>query len=167
MEPSPILRAERPDDESFIYQLFVETRLAEIAPLLWTQSQQAAFLHHQLKLQTTHYRTHYPTGAFSIIQLDNCPIGRLYVGRESHEIWVIDITLAAEYRNRGIGGSLLRALLAEATTTGQAVKLHVERSNPAWRLYQRLGFREFQDQGIYLEMEWRTPMRTVTGSIEY
>lgn len=159
MDFSPTLRAEQPDDESFVYQLFAETRFAEIAPLPWTQSQKVAFLHHQFTLQMTHYRTHYSTAAFTIVQLGSHPIGRLYVDRTSPEIRVIDITLAAGYRNLGIGRGLLQALLAEAKATGRIVRLHVERSNPAWRLYQRLDFREIREQGIYLEMEWRATVQ--------
>ncbi|MCB9473891.1 MAG: GNAT family N-acetyltransferase [Candidatus Delongbacteria bacterium] len=41
-------------------------------------------------------------------------------------------------RGRGIGGKLARRCLAE---TGTGVKLHVEESNPARHLYERLGFR--------------------------
>ncbi len=32
--------------------------------------------------------------------------------------------------------------MAEASQRGLAVTLHVERWNPAWRLYERLGFAE-------------------------
>lgn len=153
-----VLRAEQPDDESFIRKLFVESRFAEFSLLPWTPSQKELFLHHQFGLQTAYYRMNYPAAAFSIVQLENFPIGRLYVNRADPEIRVIDITLAEKYRNRGIGGSLLRTLLAEARATGRLVRLHVERSNPALRLYQRLGFRDIQEKGIYLEMEWRAPM---------
>ena len=68
---------------------------------------------------------------------------------------MIDVTLLREYRNLGIGRGLLQPLLSEATTTGQAVRLHVERWSPALRLYRRLGFREIQNKTVYLEMEWR------------
>jgi hypothetical protein len=34
------------------------------------------------------------------------------------------------------------------------VRIHVERCNPALRLYERLGFRQIDDRGVYLFMEW-------------
>jgi ribosomal protein S18 acetylase RimI-like enzyme len=40
------------------------------------------------------------------------------------------------------------------------VRLHVERNNPALRLYQRLGFREVEDQGVYLALEWTPGTRS-------
>jgi hypothetical protein len=33
--------------------------------------------------------------------------------------------------------------------------MHVERFNPALRLYERLGFRLVEDRGVYLFLEWQ------------
>ena len=162
MSTSLTLRPEQPADESFVYQLFAETRFADVVRLPWDRAQKEAFLHQQFQLQTAHYQTYYPTAAFSIIQLGLHRIGRLYVNRTNNEIRVIDITLSPEYRCRGIGHGLLQDLLSEAKATGKAVRLHVERWNPALRLYHRLGFCEIQDEGVYLEMEWRAARETAT-----
>jgi hypothetical protein len=35
-------------------------------------------------------------------------------------------------------------------------EIHVERLNPAVRLYERLGFRQIEDKGVYLFMEWHS-----------
>lgn len=155
VDPALTLRPEQPEDEPFVFQLFAETRMVAIAPFPWDEPQKNMFLHQQFALQTLHFRTHYPAAACFIIQRGDIPIGRFYVDRAQREIRVIDITLAPAYRARGIGRELLQDLVSEAKTTGQVVRLHVERGNPALRLYQRLGFREIQDAGVYLEMEWR------------
>ena len=39
-------------------------------------------------------------------------------------------------------------------TAGRLLRIHVERFNPALRLYARLGFRQIDDRGVYLFMEW-------------
>jgi ribosomal protein S18 acetylase RimI-like enzyme len=57
-------------------------------------------------------------------------------------------------RGTGIGGQLLGELLAEARATEKTVAIHVERNNPALRLYTRLGFRIIEDKGVYYYMEW-------------
>jgi ribosomal protein S18 acetylase RimI-like enzyme len=44
-------------------------------------------------------------------------------------------------RGKGIGETLLRALIAEATARGLGLGLSVRHTNPARRLYERLGFR--------------------------
>ena len=42
----------------------------------------------------------------------------------------------------------------EAAAAGKPLRIHVERFNPALRLYERLGFRQIEDRGVYLFMEW-------------
>jgi hypothetical protein len=37
---------------------------------------------------------------------------------------------------------------------GSLLRLYVERFTPALRLYERLGFRQIDDRGVYLFMEW-------------
>jgi ribosomal protein S18 acetylase RimI-like enzyme len=64
-----------------------------------------------------------------------------------------DIALLPEYCNRGIGTTLLRT--SEAATAGKPLRIHVERFNPALRLYERLGFTPIAGRGVYLFMEWR------------
>ena len=59
----------------------------------------------------------------------------------------MDIALLPEYCNRGIGTTLLRGLQTEAAAAGRLLRIHVERFNPALRLYARLGFRQIDDRG--------------------
>ena len=65
----------------------------------------------------------------------------------------VDIALLPEYCNRGIGTTLLRGLQSEAVAAGKPLRIHVERFNPALRLYERLGFHPIADRGVYLFME--------------
>ena len=45
-------------------------------------------------------------------------------------------------------------------TAGRLLRIHVERFNPALRLYERLGFHPIADRGVYLFMEWGAPLET-------
>jgi ribosomal protein S18 acetylase RimI-like enzyme len=67
---------------------------------------------------------------------------------------LIDISLVPAARGAGLGGAILADLIAAAGAAGKRVTLHVERLNPARRLYVRHGFTLVSDKGIYLEMEW-------------
>jgi ribosomal protein S18 acetylase RimI-like enzyme len=53
-----------------------------------------------------------------------------------------------------VGEALLREVLGEAAGCGLPVRIHVERGNPARRLYARLGFVPLAERGIYHELEW-------------
>lgn len=149
-----MLRPISTDDEPFLFRVYASTRLDELAPLGWSAERQAAFLTQQFNAQHHHYRTHYADADFQVILLDEQPIGRLYVARWPREIVLIDIALLPEYRNAGIGSSLIKDLLAEAAATSRPVRIHVEKFNPALRLYERFGFSRIDDRGVYWFMEW-------------
>jgi len=149
------LRPERADDAPFVFQLFAQTRAAMFAGLPLGAAQLDALLRQQFQLQTTQYRHGFPQAERSILEVEAQPIGRFYVDWSTPVVRVIDVTLLAEWRGQGRGGDLLRRLLEETAAAGRTVGLHVERDNPARRLYRRLGFRVIHDKDIYLEMEWR------------
>ena len=58
-------------------------------------------------------------------------------------------------RQSAVYTALLTPILEEAERTGTTVSIHVERENPAQRLYARLGFVEVTQQGVYLLLERR------------
>ena len=85
------------------------------------------------------------------------PAGRLYVARWEEEIRIVDIALLPDFRGRGIGGELLRELMAEADAAGRPLSIHVEMNNPARPWYERLGFRPEGEFGVYVLMR-RAPV---------
>jgi GNAT superfamily N-acetyltransferase len=147
------LRAETPADQEFLFELYASTRAEELKQVPWTDAQKQAFLRMQFEMQSTHYHSHYPDASYQIILSDGAPIGRLYVHRADSQISVIDIALLTEHRRAGTGGRLLGEILSEADGGRKKVAIHVERQNPALRLYTRLGFQMVEDKGVYLYME--------------
>ncbi len=148
-------RSIRPDDEAFLSHVYASTRLDELAVTDWTDEQKAAFLQMQFVAQHKFYQENYTDTDFLIILQDATLVGRLYVARWTDEIRIVDIALLPAYRGTGIGTTILRGLLAEADAAGKPVRIHVERENPALRLYERLGFVMIEDKGVYLFMEGR------------
>ncbi len=136
----------------------MSTRLEELASLPWDEAQRQAFLTMQFAAQRHHYHTQYNDASFEVILCDGEPSGRLYVARWPEEIRIIDIALAPAYRGRGVGTALITSLLGEATRARKRVRLHVEPTNRALRLYQRLGFGVVAEHGLYLFMEWAPPV---------
>jgi GNAT superfamily N-acetyltransferase len=156
MEPEAVTRRPvEPGDEEFLCALYASTREEELAPVPWSAEEKAAFLRSQFAAQDRHYHERYPGARFEVIFAGGEPIGRLYVDRWPSEIRLMDIALVPSHRGRGIGGRLVRELMAEAAAAGKRLSIHVERFNPALRLYERLGFHPAGDEGVYLLMEWR------------
>jgi ribosomal protein S18 acetylase RimI-like enzyme len=148
-------RIERDDDDAFVAELFASTRREEMAPARWPPQQLEAFLRQQYDAQRKHYRTYYPDADWLLIEHAAAPIGRLYLERWTSEHRIIDIALIPSARGRGFGAAILRDVLDEAAAADKAVSIHVEKNNPAMRLYRRLGFRTTADKGVYDLMEWR------------
>lgn len=149
------LRPETADDLPFLRDLYASTRLDELAPVPWSAADKRAFLDQQFEAQRRFYREQFPDTAFDVIEVDGEPAGRLYVDRRPGEIRVVDIALLPAWRGRGIGSGLLRQLMDEAAGQRRPLRIHVEKNNPAYRLYQRLGFTVLEDKGVYDLLEWR------------
>ncbi len=149
-------RAITPDDEDFLFLLYAGTREKELAQTTWTSTEKDSFLKQQFSAQHQFYMQQFSQATFEIILADNKSAGRLYVDRRKDEIRLIDIALLPEYRNKGIGTSLLRKLLEEAGEMNKPLRIHVEKFNPALQLYQRLGFKKIDDVGVYYFMEWKS-----------
>jgi ribosomal protein S18 acetylase RimI-like enzyme len=148
------LRAAGDSDRAFLFQVYASTRSDELVHAGWSVDQLYAFLSMQFDVQHRYYHENFPSARFDVIELDGKPAGRLYVERQAEEIRVVDISLLPEYRGRGYGGTLMRALLSEAGAARKRVVLHVEQHNRAAHLYQRLGFVTVPDTGVYNLMVW-------------
>ncbi|MBZ9997831.1 GNAT family N-acetyltransferase [Mesorhizobium sp. BH1-1-4] len=136
-------------DLAFLAALYASTREEELAVTPWSDAQKAAFLAMQFQAQHAHYQKYYPDADWLVIEQAGRDIGRLYVERWASQHCIIDIALLPAHRGQGLGGALLGDLLDEAAAVGKSVSIHVEKNNPARRLYQRLGFAVAEDKGVY------------------
>ena len=149
-----VLRPITPEDDSFLAGLYASTRAEELSVTTWSDEEKAVFCRRQFDAQSAHYVENYPGASLQIIERAGEPIGRLYVMRWKREIRIMDIGLLPAHRGTGIGTQLLRELQEEARSAGKTLSIHVERFNPALRLYERLGFKLVEDKGVYLLLQW-------------
>lgn len=147
------LRPFSSDNQDFLYQLYASTRLEEIAQFGWNAAQQEAFLRMQFNAQQQWYEMAYPGADHQIILVDGKPVGRILVFREAGAYRLVDIALLPEYRSRGMGTQLLRDLITKSQNERVPLRLQVLKTNRARQLYQRLGFQEIGDDGMYSQME--------------
>lgn len=142
-------------DTDFLYEVYASTREEELLQTDWSPEQKRAFTMQQFSAQALHYRKHYPTAQYFLIQAKKKAIGRLYIDYWAKETRIMDIALLPAFRGRGIGLSILKKLMAEAEEKGVKLSIHVEIFNRALNLYKRLGFQEVSTQGVYYLMEWQ------------
>jgi ribosomal protein S18 acetylase RimI-like enzyme len=149
------LRAYCPNDQDFLFQLYAGTRLHEIAGFGWPPAQQEAFLRMQFNAQQRWYDSAYVGAEQQIVERDGKPIGRVLVLKKDDSWLLVDISLLAEHRGQGIGGRLVNDLIEECSRHGMTLKLQVLQTNPALRLYERLGFTRTGEDQMYIQMERR------------
>jgi ribosomal protein S18 acetylase RimI-like enzyme len=149
------LRPRASADRAFLRELYLDSRRAEFAALPWPPADVERLLEMQFEAQTRQYAAQYPEALDAIVLVSGEPAGRLYVARRDESIQLIDIALSPAHRGRGIGAALIGGLQGEAGARGVPVRLAVLLSNPAGRLYRRLGFQELGVDGMHRRMEWR------------
>ena len=149
---SVTLRPATPDDEAFLFEVFASTRLDEFRFL--DEQPKQALIRMQYNAQRFQYDEGFPQAESRIILRDDHPAGRMLVDESEIEIILIDIALLPEHRKSGIGTQLLKELLDRAVAARKPVTLHVLKSNPALRLYERLGFLRVNDDSMYFEMRF-------------
>jgi ribosomal protein S18 acetylase RimI-like enzyme len=147
------LRPYQDSDRDFLFQLYASTRAHEIAPFGWPPAQQEAFLRMQFTSQQQWYAMSYAQAEHHIVEQDGVPIGRLMVTRNPPVAVLVDIALLPEHRGKGIGGELVRDLIQQCNQAKLPLRLQVLRTNPAQRLYERLGFIRTGEDQMYFQME--------------
>ncbi len=153
------LRPETEDDIAFLMRLYASTREEELAQAPWPPAQKQAFLAQQFGAQRKYYYETIENCRFDVLERRGEPIGRLYLQDRLTRLHIVDIALLSEWRGKGLGGAIIKALQDAGRAQGTAVDIMVEKFNPALRLYRRLGFADVADHGVYLEMEWLPPPR--------
>lgn len=148
------LRPATPEDRELLFRVYASTREEELAPVPWPAEAKEAFLRQQFEAQDAWWRTHYAGATFEVVVVDGLDAGRLYLWEGPSEVRIVDVAILPEARGGGVGTRLLRDVLARAASAGKAVTIHVERTNPALALYERLGFRLVEDKGVYLFLSW-------------
>ena len=149
------LRPVTEGDDDFIFSLYASTREQEMALVPWNAEQKSAFVRMQYEAQKRHYRAEFPGAAHDIINVDETPVGRLYLNRRGDLLHILDITLLPRLRGQGTGGLVLRRVLEEARVAGKPATIYVETFNPSLRLFERLGFRRDHEQGVQLLLKWQ------------
>jgi ribosomal protein S18 acetylase RimI-like enzyme len=146
-------RAVAPADEPFLRRVYASTRADELAGVPWTAEQKAAFCDMQFDAQDRDYRSRWSDSTYDIVLLDGVPAGRLWAGYTAANVHVLDIAILPEFRGKGAGGQVLRELIEQAQSTQRTFSIHVEKTNPARRLYERLGLRVVDEGELYDRME--------------
>ncbi len=90
--------------------------------------------------QTANFRQRWEVTQVRIITLDGADIGWLQSTTQGDALFLAQLFVDAPFRRQGTGTEVMNRIMDEAACAGQAVTLGVVKTNPALRLYERLGF---------------------------
>ena len=159
------LRPAEEKDAAFIEAVYRTTREAELNLTNWSDHQKSAFISMQSAAQLLDYKAKFPEARFQIIIYNKKEAGRFFTCETEDEIRLLDITILPEFTGKGIGTYLLHRLIERSKKVQKKISLHVITSNPALKLYQRLGFVHIKNEGFYYYME-RKPEKSSNVSPE-
>lgn len=142
-------------DEDFLAHLFMTSTAVELQAQHWDGVLREQVLRQQWCAHRHHYATVLPDAGQYLVRHNDTPIGRVILHREEGALLLADICLLPEIRGQGIGSRVVRLLQAQATAADLPLRLHVEHTRPALRLYQRHGFRTIGHTDTHLSLEWR------------
>lgn len=152
--PGQSWRKAHPEDEALLLALFAESKQAELAPLTCAGMSTEPFMAMQYQARAMDYTMRYPLAENQLLLAGNGEFaGRLLVHRSGSAWRIVDIAVFARFRGQGIATEAIKQLCSEAEGAEAQLELCALRSNPAVRLYTRLGFRyTVSDDPVLLHM---------------
>ena len=142
-------------DSLFLSVVYASTREEELMQTGWPDEMKQQFLAHQFNAQNLDYQRNFPHAERLVIERNGEGVGRLYIVDLDDHILLIDLAILPAFRNLGIGGAIFADVMDQARAAAKPIRIHVEKNNPARRLYDRLGFAFYRDDGVYDLLEWR------------
>lgn len=153
-QPYVQMREEADSDASFLTQLF-----ADCSPMAGVLPDE--MLAQQAEFANGGFRAAYPDAMRRIACVEGKPVGRIMIdwdcGGQSHGV---DIAVLRSARSGGLALAMLRAWLEVADHLDRPCTLEVLATNPAMRIYRRLGFGPTADADEYQPViDMLRPMR--------
>ena len=108
---------------------------------------------------TADFRARWSAAETRIITRDGANIGWLQTAVDGDAVFLKQLFVDAALQGQGIGTQVMHRLIAEAAGAGHALTLGVVKTNPALRLYRRLGFAltHADERKLYMRRERDAP----------
>ncbi|MFD0588764.1 GNAT family N-acetyltransferase [Paenibacillus sp. GCM10027627] len=151
----PRLQSASAHDEPFLYSLFATVKRESMIGLTLEPEQLDMLLQMQWKARSHSYALQYPESASNVIYSSEAiPAGGCITELTTERLSIVDLAIFPEHRNGGIGAFVIKHMQDTAARHCVSVLLSVDRSNPALRLYERMGFYITGSNDFQYSMRW-------------
>ncbi len=137
------------EDYEFVYEVKVDA-LKEYVTLTWGWDE---------NVQRKFHQENFNPSELQIICHEGRAVGFLAIEDVDEEVKLNEINLMSNFQRLGIGTGIILEILQGAAEKRKPVWLQVLKVNPAIRLYERLGFK------VYDETDTHYQMKFIDGSI--
>ena len=141
------------EDEGFVRQLIMQMVMDELGAAMWPEAVRGPLLEMQYRARQEGIRSNWADAEQEIVLVEGRPVGWVVIARRQDAIHLVEIAVVSEHRGRGLGTARIQEVLEESDRTGKPVRLSVATTNPANRLYQRLGFHRAGGDEVRHHME--------------
>lgn len=90
--------------------------------------------------QESSFRDRWKLAEVRVITCDGADVGWLQIRIEDDSLFLVQLFVEPTHQGKGIGTATIGRLMNEAALAGMPMTLGVVKTNPALRLYERLGF---------------------------
>lgn len=143
------MRPERPEDDGFLFALFRSHTERPLRHARLSDAAIEALVAFQYRSQTANNHALFPYAAFSIIESDGMPIGRLIEHDEDRTVYFVDFALLPERQAKGLGTAYIEMVADEWALKGRAARVEVRYDNVhSLKLCRNLGFVLLEDKGM-------------------
>lgn len=150
-----ILLQERTENDSeFFMELFGEIKSSELHLDLWPEAFRIQMIEMQYNAFMQSINSEFPKHYDYLILFKSEKAGRLQLDKNEQGFRIINISLLNSFRNKGLGTTIIKEILSEASNKNTPVFLEVDKVNPAFNLYNRLGFKIIQQDEIKYSMKY-------------
>lgn len=141
-------------DSEFFIELFGEIKNSELHLGMWPEpiKSQMIMMQYYAFMQTM--KTEFPDHKDYLICFQSKKAGRLQLEKDVKGFRIMNISLLSSFRNKGIGTTIINGLIDDANQKKIPIFLDVDLVNPAFHLYQRLGFEIIQQNEIRYSMKY-------------
>src|SRR5260370_6020424 len=135
------VRPALPQDEIFLYELYVAIRGPQFARAPLTAAQREQLLRMQFQAQLSSYTQQFPNSCYHVVVLDSKPVGRLWFAPVVDGFQLVDIAIHPNFQSKGLGAVIVQRLQQEAQKAKLPIRSTVDRFNPgSLPFHQRMGF---------------------------
>jgi adenylate kinase family enzyme/GNAT superfamily N-acetyltransferase len=150
-EPPIGFRSANPTDFDFCANLYFAGMEAAIRDLYLDPA-----------VQRANFRQRWAADEVKIILRDGADVGWVQSRLEGDSAFIVQLFVAGPFQRKGIGTLVVKRIIEEAGRAAKNVTLGVVKTNPALRLYERLGFRITHEKDRKFYMRRERELGTVT-----